>query len=326
MLISGSSIAHAASPATELGYWGYNGETVLIDEYEAGFYSMAAYYDGEIIYVITVLSDGQIEFAWAPLYGTAQSLWFTADDVATNTDGIIRAQGSGSEFMIKIKEYALDNLNNSNTVGVTSVNLTNSEVQHMRVSVNTANDYTDRDDYKALMDDLEDIYGLPYSGRNWTGFSGISSGEYYEFKEELDYEMVYRDGFAFTAVTTIGGLIAAILALYPGLTVAMTVISLALGTASSADVIIGRTGVLASFGGTVAFNRSVFINREPDPYFTCGKGIYYNGWVEEGRWGYAQLEELDTVYGPAVGGSKEMFESYELQKERAYYVYQIANN
>ena len=100
--------------------------------------------------------------------------------------------------------------------------------------------------------------------------------------------------------------------------------SVVLGVAGTTYAILDHAGVLSNYRGEVIYSRYVLIDNVE--YFTCHKQINYNGWVDESNPSSATIEELNTEYGPAVGGSSEMFESYIMQKDRARYIYRMENN
>lgn len=318
--------AYAAEAAQNKSnnYWGYNGETVLIDEYHTDSYSIYAYYDGSILYAVTILHDGRIEFAWAPIGGSVRSLWLTGHDL-TAERGISYTRNDPHVLSAAVKEYGLSNADKSTSVAVTHTSVPIS-------SLGITSRATGSDDHRSLQNQMATIHGPKYSMVKWTSFDMIYSGGLkYTFKESLDYEVYFYDRFTFSDGITLGALFLAAAAFFTGagtpaaLTLTLKILGAIFAVAPYAEEYIPRSGAICNYRGEAVYYRYTFID-DAGPYFQCWKKINYDGWAEEGNSNTAQLIETITEYGPAVGGSQQMFESYQLQKDRAYYIYQLENN
>lgn len=309
---------HAASTVATDDYWGFTGETVLIDEYHTDSYSIYAYYDGSIVYAVTTLSDGRIEFTWAPIGGSARSLWLTEQDFSAEK-GIPYTKNDPHILSAAVKEYGLSNTDKSIPVAVTH---TSAPISSASVSSRA----TGTDDHRSLQNQMAAIHGPKYNMVKWTSFDMMYSGGLkYTFKESLDYEVYFYDSFSFSDGITLGSLLVFILGIYFGATLTLTILAGILAVAPYADSYIPRSGAVCNYRGEAVYYRYTFID-DAGPYFQCWKKINYEGWAEEGNYNTAQLIETITEYGPAVGGSQELFESYQLQQDRAYYIYQLENN
>lgn len=283
-------------------------DLVLLDQYEADHYEMAAYQQGDTFYVITVLDNGDIELAFAEKEQLARTLWIGSQDVMPT-----------AQFApVKI---GADNLNFARTViDYGEQHQAQSEVVDIEVYPTSATNgiqaYGGKgtDDYNSLIRQLEDIHGPEHVDYDWTGmWANVVGGLTYNYKEILDYDMIYRDSFSFSVGTTLGGLIATVAAFIPGLSVPMAIISGVLGVAALYNTVLEHSGVLASYYGSAVYCRYVLVEGR-GPYYECFKTTDYNGWVEEGNYYSAALEDIGTRYS----STQEIFESYTMQRVRAF--------
>lgn len=311
MIFSFCTVTYAAEPAVtdDNNYWGYNGQTVLIDEFTTDAYTIKSFYDGEIVYVVTVLANGETEFVWAPIGGTVRTITFMPNEVGLNNGTDALSSLSDSNFVSAAKAYALSHAAESTIVNV--------EIS----TVMEEGDFTEdivpakmnQDDYDALMEQLEDIHGEEHDWFNWTGImSHTVDGLTFEYKENLDLVMNYRNSVAYSAGMTLGSVVASILAHIPGVGAPLAVIAKVLEVAAAVNTYLYATGQIASYYGAAIYERYVMVEGS-GPYFECFRTIDYDGWVDEGKPESATLVETAEVYSMP----EEIYESYEMQRERA---------
>lgn len=316
VMMSCSGLAHAAeSSAEQSGYWGYDGETVQIDEFVAEHYVMKSFYDGEIVYVITVLENSETEFAWAPVGGVVRSLTLNANNVVFSDDIGTMALLSNDTFVESVKDYCLSHVAESTVVyeRVETVAIQNPESVEIDAMVEA--------DYNALMAQMKDIHGSEHVLYNWTGMvSNIVGGLAFEYKENLDYEMNYRNSVAYSAGMTLGQLVAKVLSLIPQISVPMNVIARVLQVTAATNTILNATGQIASYYGSAVYNRFVLVEGG-GPYFESFWVTDYDGWINVGDARSAVLVETGSYYNP----TQELFENYVLQRERANENYNYYN-
>lgn len=308
MTLSCVGIAYAAEPVTvENNYWGYRGSTIQLDEFVTNSYAMKSFYDGEIVYVITVLANGETEFVWAELGGTVRTLRLEADDV-------ILTGGTGSEDLISnesyveaVKNYSLSHIAESKDI------YDYEEKKKILQPESIGTKGMIEADYDALMEQIEDIHGPEHVMYNWTGIASETIGELtFEYKENLSYGMTYRDTLAYAAGMTLGEVIASLLSKIPGISAPMSVIANVLGVASAVTTVIALSGKLASYNGSATYVRFVLIDGK-GPYFDSHWVTSYDGWIKEGEPGSATLVETDSYYTP----TQSIFENYGIQRQRA---------
>lgn len=280
-------------------------ELILLDEYITPHYEMAAYQANDIFYVITTQDNGDIELAFAEKGHSARSLWIKQQDIWPSNDlktTTLTIKDFG--FIKKVIDYGLQHQNESKFVDVKVVS---------QPPFNANLEATETDDYKSLMNQLEKIHGPEHSNYDWTGMSSNTvDGLTYNYKQRLDLDMTYRDRFSFNMGTSLGSLVATILGLYSGLAVPMMILGSVLGVAGTATAILDHAGVIASYYGSAMYSRYVLVEGG-GPYYTCYKTIYYNGWIEEGNYNSATLDEIGTKYSD----TEQVFESYIIQREKA---------
>lgn len=284
-------------------------DLILLDEFSTNYYKMASYRNDNNVYVITVMNDGNIELAFAESNCAARSLWMNTQDlypVMCKSNSIDTEMSlNNNNFVTAVINYGISNQEKGSLVNVTVVDNSESSIQ-LR-GKNT-------DDYDSLIAQLEDIHGPEYDEKNWTGktsdkFNGLT----FNYKETLIYGMTFRDTFAFTVGTSLGGIVATILAFHPSLSAPIGIIGLVLGVAGLSSAILDHSGTLASYYGSAVYNRYVMVEGG-GPYYECYKTTDYNGWVEAGNYNSARLEDLGTRYS----ATKEIFNSYKMQRDRAY--------
>lgn len=288
--------------SSDNAYWGYSGETVCIDEFVADHYTMAAYYDGDIIYVITILENGETEFCWAPLFGTVRALELNLNDLGLSPQAANRKSISMSTANT-IKTYSLNHVSQSTLACPTNSSTSDISPNGMIQA-----------DYDALMDELESMHGEEYTGENWAGIRyQIDGGLKYEFKENLSYSLSYVDSVAYSAGMTLGSVVADALAKIPGLTAPMKAIATVLRVAAAINTVLYESGMIANYSSDVVYYRYVLIDGS-GPYDWASHVIYYDGWIDEGNPGSPYFETVFDEYNP----NESIFEDYEWQKERAY--------
>lgn len=319
MIFSLCTVAYAAEPAVmdDDGFWGYNGQTVLIDEFSTDAYTIKSFYDGDIVYVVTVLANGETEFVWAPIGGTVRTITFMPNNVNYSGDADALRRLSDNAFVSAAKAYALSHVAESTIVDV--------EVSTEMVG----NDFTegvapaqmDQSDYDALMDQLVDIHGEEHAGYDWTGMvSNTVGGLTYEYKENLDLAMNYRNSVAYSAGMTLGAVVASILSKIPGVGAPLAVIAKVLEVGAAVNTYLYATGKIASYYGAAIYGRYVMVEGG-GPYFECFRTVDYDGWVDEGKPETATLVETAETYSMP----KEIYESYVTQRERATENYNYYN-
>lgn len=306
MFFSCTGFAYAESPnECPNAYWGYNGKTIEIDKFTTDTYAMASFYDGNLVYVITVWLNGDIEFSWAPVGGAVSSTKFSLNDINITDTSDSLDFISNETFINSAKEYGLKSSNESTVI----YELSESSL------VNTSGNITitgmEISDYNALIAQMEELHGEEYTMENWTS-SNVVGGLSYDYKENLNYDMVYRDSVRYTRNMTLGSLITTLLATIPGISAPMSIIAAVLGVSAAENAYLVDDGQIASYYGAAVYTRFVLVDNS-GPYYECYHTIDYDGWIKVGAPGSAELLETGDYYNP----SQSMFDSAVLQRQRA---------
>ena len=303
ILSYGGVIQASTMKISQESFWNYEGEVVQIDEFITDEYAMRSFYDGEIVYVITVLRNGEIEFAWATIGGSVYSHTFYDRTIAENFYKI--ADFFENDDAIKeLKTYSLNHLSENALIyeEVEPYNPIENEINGMVQS-----------DYNALMSQIKNIHGSEHVGKNWTGMvSNKYQGLTYAYKEDLDYGLNYRDSAAYSAGMTLGAVVARLLSKIPQVSVPMRVIAEVLEVASAVNTVIDSSGQIASYYGYAVYDRYVLIEGG-GPYLQCFRNVDYDGWINVGDSDSAVLVETADEYNP----DQSIFEDYVQQRQIA---------
>ena len=281
------------------GYWGYNGSTVLIDEYSCEQYDMKAYYDGEIVYVISVYNDGEVNFVWAPIHGTVRSITFDSQELSVNT--VETAQSINRTFAETAKAYSLANANESKIIDITAPETSISPNAYVQ------------SDYNYLMSQVQNRFGSEYTWYDWTGMSSQNyNGLTFQYKENLSYELMYRDSYAFSQGMRIAEFYASLLAEIPSLETPFSVIEDILGAFADINDYLLESGVIANYYGSAVYSRYVLIGGG-GPYYQCYQTVDYDGWSAENDGENPTFVVYDPYYNP----TQAVFNSYTMQRTNA---------
>lgn len=302
VIVMGVSLVIPAAATTPL----LGNGPVLLDRYQAEHYEMAAYREDDMFYVITVLDDGSIELAFAEKEQSARSLWLTQQDVMPITHLAV----DNLDFVRSVIDYGMQHQSQSEVVKVEFRPALESQMS-VTSSIQTMGVGTDG--YNTLMNQLQAIHGPERYDYNWTGIAYHIVGNLtYNYKENLTLSMRYNDSFKFNMGTSLGSIVASILARITGVGL-LSIIADVLGVIALGSTILDHSGAIASYNGGAVYSRYVMV-QGGGPYYQCSKSTAYRGWVEEGNYGSAKLEDLGTYYS----ATQEIFESYDKQRNMAY--------
>lgn len=287
---------------------GSNGLT-LQDHYSADHYDISTYLNGDTIYVITILDNRQIQLATSEIgsddvYSLCTTLEALNSDI--DMDATVQQLVNNQDLIKSIIQFS------STNTGL----LTKSNVSFLSVdNSNNVQPYSySKSDYNALINEIKAVHGEKHSDYNWSGISSnYYNGVYFKYKQNLTYEMTYRGGISFLVGSTLGELVAAFTAKFPLVNAVAKGISTALNIVNAVNTILVSSGIIASYYGSAVYCRYVMIN-DGGPYYSCYKTTDYEGWVEAGVPSSAYLANEGTSYSPL----KSIFDSYTVQRERAY--------
>lgn len=295
-VFSNVSFAFAAIPESTQ-------KRVLIDTFETEYYEMAAYYEGETVYVITLFNDGRIELAYAQKDSDVRTLWFDTESViGTEREKSVIADPT---FAADIISYGVEHAFESEVASISF----SSESSPSR-------GYVVAEKNQLLNIVYNNYYGEPHTNFDWLGMSSQTvDGLTYSYKENLTVGMNYRNTADFAAGTTLGAIAAGIITYYGG-PIAIAVLAQLLGVANDATTIVSWLGRLSQYYGSMVCNHFVLINGG-GPYFQCYHTVDYNGWVhvdeEDGSKDY-KIEVVDNRYSHG----RSVFLDYLTQRSRAY--------
>lgn len=251
------------------------GAMILLDQFKTENYEISAYQQGDMFYVITVLSDGRVEISFAEEGQPAKALWLNPQELPQMAGMVAEIAASDASFAKTVTEYAVQHENQSELVPVEVISVsTDPGVQPQGMD--------DIDDYNSLIDQLASIYGEPHTDYDWTNLtSQVVGGLTYNYKENLSYDMIYRNFVAFDVGASLGSIMSLILSKkIPTLSNSISVIANVLGIASAVNTLLTYAGVLTNYYSSVVYHRYVMINGR-GPYFECDKITEYNGWARK---------------------------------------------
>lgn len=306
MLLTCFASAAYEPPTTEMvDKWGYipGGDPVLIDSYEAEHFAISVYYDGNTVYSITVMDNGDVDFAWAGGNTVPGNVITSLDDLNITAEPGDLNLVSNNAFIDAVKEFGVDYIDR--TVSTMEIVL-----EEPTVSTNAFN----QSDYNTLMSQMRGIHGYEYTNRNWTSLAYEHyNGLMFSYKEDLDYGLVYRGDLGFDTSTTFGEVCSVLFDLFSEMSTPVAVLAFLLSVANETTSYLTSNGIISYYYGDAIYNRYVLIENG-GPYDQCFHNIYYDGWTVHGGNNKIELIETDDIYRP----TEDIFNSYTAQRARAY--------
>lgn len=285
-------------------------ERILIDNYSTECYEISVYRQGDILYAITLLSNGQVEVVTAKPGKGIRSLWFNV----TNIEGVKR-DATNKPFVDAVIEYSIKEEKKSILVECRRGGMENLSAEEVMPEAIAANNGHDAD-YNALILKLRVLYGPEHVNFNWAGITSQPyEGLVYNYKENLTYDMVYRNYMAYSAGMSLGSIVLGFLSII-GHSAPLSTLATLLGIPAYGASITLDDGVIACYGGDVVYCRYVMIEGG-GPYYQCYKTTEYNGWVKRTEDTGEIKVELEHV-GLRYSVTAEIFDDYAWQRTLAY--------
>ena len=286
---------------------------ISLGEYSTDTFRMAFFQDGNQFYTISLLNDGRIEFVTMEIDGQVTSLWLAVQDVAVPPAGNILSLMDDENFIDAVMAYSSVRASQAAPVNVTVAE--RGDVQPSSLDL----------DY--LLNEMAAIHGSQHTWANWTSFNTYSEGGLtYQFKEDLMYGMQYRQNFGYETGSTISSLASFLFSassfLQAQYTLAMlnSVLADVFMVVDTINYFLDRAGVISTYYGDASYTRYVMVENG-GPYYETYKLHEYVGWVDQNNREAPLLDERLVTYQH----TEAIFESYELQRQRAYENY-IAQN
>ena len=311
MLLTCFASAAYEPPTTEMvDKWGYipGGDPVLIESYEAEHYAISAYYDGSVVYCITIMDTGDVDFAWSDNDGVSGNVMTTLDELNIKSRSDNLTLISSEKFIAAVKNFGMK---------FAERNVEPSKVLSS-ARIDTITNSTRQTDLEILTGQLWNVHGNEYSGRNWTSLAYEHyNGLMFSYKEDLYYGLEERSIAEYVRGATLGEVAAIVMGATPAAVAVLSGLSFALGIAEEINTVLLENGVVSHYYGDAIYSRYVLIENS-GPYYQCSHVMYYNGWINYGESGTDRLVTFDTErYFP----SEDVFESKSQQRLSAYWNY-----
>ena len=300
-----ASAAYDPSATEMVGKWGYTpgGDPVLIDSYEAEHFAISVYYDGDTVYSITIMDNGDVDFAWAGGNTVPGNVITTLDDLNVVVDQGDLDIISDNAFIDAVKDFGVEHVENA----ISTMEITFEEPSASTTAYNQS-------DYNTLMSQMRGIHGYEYTNRNWTSLAYEHyNGLMFSYKEDLDYGLVYRGDLGFDTSTTFGQLCSLMFSVFAEMSTPVGVLATLLDVANAVNSYLTASGRISYYYGDAIYNRYVLIENG-GPYDQSFHNIYYDGWTVRGGINKLELVETGNVYRP----TQDIFNSHTAQRARAY--------
>lgn len=293
------SFAFAATPESTQ-------KRVLIDTFETEYYEMAAYYEGETVYVITLFNDGRIELACGKKSGELSSVWLTATEICEKDQE--KHEVSNVTFAETVINYGKEKLEPCAVLA---------DITTKGESSTRSYEYNGADEY-ALVNRLIAIHGTSCTNQRWVTPDLVSGGLTYSFRENRLNNMYYFDYVAYEEWMTFGQYTARFFSMVTGsffAKVSLTAIRLILGESLDNNSELTQNGAVILYNGEHRATRFVTINGA-GPYYQCTKAVDYYGFVNKTETGQKtyRIECKDTRYSPTM----DIYSDKDMQKQLAY--------
>ena len=286
---------------------------IRVDECITENYAVALFreedLEGEkpIYYSITLESSDKIEFASSEIGGIVNSVWMTLDDMGTIVlEGDFLSLIHDNVFLQKVKDYGTTQISqgNAEVFCVDVVSFTDEVSYPVPLDLN----------YGALRDKLEAIHGEAHTMEEWQAAEN-KYGLKFEYVENLDLPIRTSRQFTVSDGMSLGSLATSIAGVFPlAYATILSKLSILLGVAAFASTLLQSTKIM-TYTCEATYERMVLINGK-GPYHEAWRQVYYIGLVEMGNDSAPELvkSEQEDFYDPP----SRIFESYVIQRERAY--------
>ena len=289
-----------------------NNSAVRLDDYVTSHYAVALFQEDESFFSVTVERGNHVEFSITQADTPIYSVWTTLEQL-------------GDEFVGKDHSLLIDDsyfIDAVYTFGQQQVQSGNATVGNIEfIPYDPSAPVPHSVDLAILRGLVEDIHGQRYDMEDWTGFGDEDKyGLTFSYLETLDIEEDIGGVFTISDGLSLGAAASKFAARFlVNAATALTVLGVVLGVASAVTSLILDKADIFYYDYAVTYARDVLIDGA-GPYWHGAHQYYYTGYINMTDTNPPYL--LETAPDTYFPEPENIFNSYVIQRERAYENYQ----